>query len=227
MKTSPLDFLLAALTLGVALALALGATVFGVVPLTTASLHGYHTIADAAALFLLFGIACGIQTRVLIRLRPLKAGDYPMDHPHFTYWKLYTVLYEMGRGALLPYTTVFSKPLVEKLFGARIGAGVAMGGRLADPQLVSVGLGAVLGHQSVITPHAITSGHIMLRPVTVGARATVGVNVVIMPGVEIGEDAVVTAGSVVLMHTKIPARELWGGTPAGKIKDITPADVRA
>jgi carbonic anhydrase/acetyltransferase-like protein (isoleucine patch superfamily) len=38
--------------------------------------------------------------------------------------------------------------------------------------------------------------------------------------VEIGENSVVASGAVVLMGTRIPPNELWGGTPARKIKDI-------
>ena len=43
--------------------------------------------------------------------------------------------------------------------------------------------------------------------------------VIIIGPVEIGEDAVIGAGSVVLPG-KIPAGELWAGNPARKIKDI-------
>jgi acetyltransferase-like isoleucine patch superfamily enzyme len=47
-----------------------------------------------------------------------------------------------------------------------------------------------------------------------------------MPGVEIGEEAIVAAGSIVPMNTKIGAGEVWAGIPARKIKDIEPSEIR-
>ena len=47
-------------------------------------------------------------------------------------------------------------------------------------------------------------------------RARIGANTTILPGVEIGEDALVGAGSVV--RHRIPARTVWAGNPAVEIK---------
>jgi acetyltransferase-like isoleucine patch superfamily enzyme len=226
-KTHPLDFLLAGLALAVVSGLSLLLVAFVVVPLSTRWLGDYHVIADAALLLLSFGLLCAVLAAGLQKVQPLRPGDYAMEDRIFTYWKLLTVLYEFGRGALLPFTTVFARPLVAKLFGARIGRNVALGGRIADPALVSVGDDAILGHNSVLTPHAINSGQIILREVRIGRGATVGVNVVVMAGVEIGEGAIVTSGAVVAPHTRIPSQELWGGMPARKIKDLSPSDYRA
>jgi len=55
-----------------------------------------------------------------------------------------------------------------------------------------------------------TRGQVVVRR---GAR--VGANSVILPGVTIGEEAVV--GALSLVKTDIPAREVWGGVPAHKI----------
>ena len=226
MKTSPWDFILSGLTL-----LSLSGLVLWMIalldPWLKTWLGDFHILAAGGLFLVLFGLGASAITHLLIRTRPLQPGDYTMNHQQFTYWKLLTVIYEFGRGALLPFTTVFAKPLVEALFGAKLGAGVALGGRLAEPYLITVEDGAILGHNSVLTCHAITSGQIILRKIHVGPRATVGVNVIIMPGVEIGAEAVVAGGSVVPMNTKIPARELWGGIPARKLKDVTPSEVRA
>ncbi len=226
MKTRLVDFLLAGIVIILLVALDWLLTAFLIRPLSMHSLGNYHLIADGLLFLLLYGLLSALFYRVLLRLRPLLPGDYAMEEPAFTRWKLVTVVYEFGRGALLPFTTVFARPLVAKLFGAKIGRDIALGGDLVDPYLIQVGDYAILGHNSVITAHAITSGHIMLREVRIGRGATVGVHVVVMPGVEIGEDAVVTAGSVVAMNTRIPPAELWGGIPARKIKDIAPSDIR-
>src|SRR5438067_2269991 len=48
-------------------------------------------------------------------------------------------------------------------------------------------------------------------------RARIGANSTILPGVEIGEDALVGAGSVV-RHT-VPPRTVWAGNPAVQVKE--------
>ena len=54
--------------------------------------------------------------------------------------------------------------------------------------------------------------------VTIGRNARIGANSVIMPGVSIGEHAVVGACSFV--STNVPANEVWYGTPAKFRRDI-------
>ena len=226
MKTGAMDFLLSGLVIGllaVASLLAVGALV---APLSARWLGDYHVIADAVFLLLVYGLFSAILLRVILAVRPLRPGEYAMDHRHFTYWKFYTVLHEFARGALLPFTTVFAKPLVAKLFGARVGKHTAMGGMLVDPPFITVGDGAILGLDSAIVAHAITSGTIILREVKIGRGATVGVHAVVMPGAVIGDGAVVTAGSVVTMGTEIPPNEMWGGMPARKIKVLQASDAR-
>jgi galactoside O-acetyltransferase len=49
-------------------------------------------------------------------------------------------------------------------------------------------------------------------PVRVGARAWLGMRVLVLPGAEIGEDAIVASGAVVT--ESVPARTIAGGVPA-------------
>ncbi|MDQ2694272.1 MAG: acyltransferase [Pseudomonadota bacterium] len=227
METKGIDFLLTGCATTLLLLLDWLLLALLLVPLTRAWFGDHHVVVDALLFLLLYGLLSGLLFRLCLRFRPLRPGDYAMDDAAFTYWKFLTMIYEFGRGALLPFTTVVTRPLVALLFGARVGREIALGGRLADPPLIHIGDYAVLGHNSVLTPHAITSGKCLLREIRIGNRATVGVNVVVMPGVEIGDGAVVTAGSVVTMSTRIPPGELWGGVPARKLKDIAPTDIRA
>jgi hypothetical protein len=190
------------------------------VPFSLRWFGDYHVIVESLFFLLCFGFVAAMLMRALLIMRPLRPGNYSMDQGMFTYWKLLTVLYEFGRGALLPFTTVFLRPLVLSLFGARVGRNAALGGSVEDPALIRLGEGVVLGHNSLVAAHAISGGRIALGEVHIGRGATIGVNSVVLAGVEVGEDSVVAPGSVVPPNTKIPPRELWGGTPAKKIKDI-------
>lgn len=221
MKTELFDYLLSAFVLTVLAGIAFGAAGLGAWVVTRNTLGAYHVLADALLFLLVFGLASAACCRLLIVAGWLRPGTYPMSDPLFRWWKLFTVVYEFGRGALLPFTSVFAKPLVAKLFGARIGKDIALGGHLVDPQFIRIGDEAIIGQDSVITAHAITSGTLVLDPVVIGARATVGVNVVVMSGVRIGEGAIIAAGAVLPPGSVVPPGELWGGIPARKLKDVT------
>jgi len=51
--------------------------------------------------------------------------------------------------------------------------------------------------------------------VVIGRDVWIGCHVVVLPGVTIGDHAVVAAGAVVTKS--IPSGEMWGGVPAKKI----------
>jgi carbonic anhydrase/acetyltransferase-like protein (isoleucine patch superfamily) len=222
-KTQPLDFILSTLVLTALGILAFLATRYGFHPLTVAIAGPYYVVLDALLCLLSFGLLAALATRLMLVVKPLTPGRHSMNDPLFSWWKLFTVTYEFGRGALLPFTTVFFKPVVASLFGARLGSDIALGGQLVDPELISIGDEAIIGQGAVVSAHTITSGYLILAPVSIGRGATVGVNSVVMSGVDIGEGAVLTGGSVVPPDTAIPAFELWGGSPARKLKDLQPA----
>lgn len=72
-----------------------------------------------------------------------------------------------------------------------------------------------LGHGcSAIDPSAVVSRSF----VHVKRNATLFVNSVVLPGVTIGENAVVAAGAVVTKD--VPDFEIWAGVPAKKVGDV-------
>jgi serine acetyltransferase len=214
MKAHPRDYLLSSILLGMVGALAwVGAYLFSLV-LGRSFFGSYHVLADTLVFLLAFGLLCALAARLLLRWRPLGEGMIAMDDSRFTYWKLYTVLYEFGCGALKPFTVMFLRPVVQSLFGARIGKDIALGGKLVDPHLICLEDGAIIGEGSVVTAHAINSGSLLLAPVLIQRGATIGVGAVVYPGVTVGESAVVAANAVVRSGTRIPAGEFWGGVPA-------------
>lgn len=65
--------------------------------------------------------------------------------------------------------------------------------------------------------------HVPVRPVKIGNKSWIGLNVIVLKGVEIGEGAVVGAGSVVTRN--IPAWTVAAGNPARTLREI-PRDER-
>ena len=218
MKTYWHDYLLSTLVLGVAGLLA-AYSAFDLLPAWRSSLFGgYGALVDVLFFLLLFGLLCALLARLVRIWRPLVPGRHAMDRPVFTAWKLYTVLYEFGCGALKPFTVMFFRPLLQVLFGARIGKEVALGGKLVDPHLITLGDGVIIGEGAVVTAHAITSGAIVLGRVEIGPGATVGVGAVVYPGVRLGAGSIVAANAVVAADTVVPPGEFWAGAPARRVK---------
>ncbi len=113
-------------------------------------------------------------------------------------------------------------PDLERLVqrGLRLGSNVMIGRDvyLAElcPWLLTIGDDVTIGmHVTIFTHDSSTKrriGYTAVSPVTVGDRAYVGGFCVVLPGVTIGENAIVGAGSVV--RQDIPRDAVAAGSPA-------------
>ena len=92
----------------------------------------------------------------------------------------------------------------------RIGAGSGIGQHCV---VVAANHRPVLGQPIFHTPWEETR-----TGVTVGTNVWVGANCVLLPGVTIGDNSLIAAGSVV--SRDVPPNEIWGGVPARKLKDV-------
>jgi acetyltransferase-like isoleucine patch superfamily enzyme len=106
-----------------------------------------------------------------------------------------------------------------KANGAKIGPGVYVNtARLNDHNLLVLEEKAVVGGDAKLIAHVFERGVIKAERVIMRKRAVLGINSVVGPGVEIGENSAVGAMSFVPKGTRIPANETWGGVPARLIK---------
>jgi acetyltransferase-like isoleucine patch superfamily enzyme len=62
------------------------------------------------------------------------------------------------------------------------------------------------------------------EPITIGRNVWLGAHVIVLPGVTIGDNAVVGAGSVVT--SSIPGAEIWAGVPARRIRSVSPSPAK-
>lgn len=96
--------------------------------------------------------------------------------------------------------------------GVRVGKGVWISFNVvletSYPQLITIEDSAFIGIGTIVIAHFKESR----RGVRIGKQAFIGPGVVILPDVEIGEGAVVTAGSVVT--SSVPAMTVVQGNPA-------------
>lgn len=110
--------------------------------------------------------------------------------------------------------------------GLNLGRGVFIGAHAwLDPDfcfLITIEDDAVLSIGVTVLAHDASTrqylGYSRLARVHIGARAFLGTRAVVLPGVTIGEDAIVGAGSVV--RQDVPPRTVVAGTPARVITTL-------
>ena len=167
-----------------------------------------------------YGLLTALLLRLLNCIAPFRIGAYSMADRQFMLWKMHAVIGALGRSCLSLFFPIFFRPVYYSFFGASIGRHIAIGGKILDPLLTRIEDYAILGEDSIIAAHVMTHDRFFLGEITVKKKVTVGVGVIIMPGVEVGENSIILPGSVVTIGTQIPPNEIWGGSPARKIKDV-------
>jgi carbonic anhydrase/acetyltransferase-like protein (isoleucine patch superfamily) len=96
---------------------------------------------------------------------------------------------------------------------------------------IQIGAGANVQDNAVIHTSAeqptiigdeATIGHgVVMEACTIGRGAVIGINAVVLNGAEVGDDAMIAAGSVVTERMQIPAAHLAAGAPAVVKKELS------
>ncbi|TFD95834.1 DapH/DapD/GlmU-related protein [Jeotgalibacillus sp. R-1-5s-1] len=79
------------------------------------------------------------------------------------------------------------------------------------PEKIKVGRNTVIGYNTTILAHEYLVSEYRLGVVEIGDNVMVGANSTILPGVKIGDGAVVSAAT--LVHRDVPAGAFAGGNP--------------
>lgn len=217
MKTTLQDFIYCSLALTALCLFSITSTSIISHAITRRIFDEYFVIFDLFVFLLSFGIGSSIAALTMLKLWPFEAGTYDMNSQEFMRWKLFTVIVEFGKKALAPFTTVFARPLIEKMFGAKIGKHTAIGGTLVDGHMITLEDEAIVGERSIVAAHYITNGKLTLKPAVLRKGAIVGGGAIVMSS-EIGEGSVIVPTSLVMPDNVIPPGELWGGFPARRIR---------
>jgi hypothetical protein len=154
------------------------------------------------------------------RVRPYRGGYFTIASLP---WCLHNGLFYLVRYTFLPFITLTPLgPWFLRAMGMRIGRRAFINTELiSDPCLIRVGDDVVVGGAVHLFAHYGGAGHLTIAPVTIGDRATLGLNSTVMGDVEIGADATILPHSVLLPGSRVGIGETWGGVPARPLGETT------
>lgn len=131
-----------------------------------------------------------------------------------SFWKVFknTIVIELGR-----YTPFMGMKnwLYRVFLRMKIGEKTAFAYMVLPdimfPEKISVGRNTVIGYNTTILAHEYLIKEYRLGPVEIGSEVMIGANSTILPGISIGDGAIVSAGTVV--HKDVLPGCFVGGNP--------------
>jgi acetyltransferase-like isoleucine patch superfamily enzyme len=119
------------------------------------------------------------------------------------------------------------KNVLYRLTGMRVGKGCSFGlCAMVDiffPHLITVGKNCIFGYDSVLLAHEFLQNELRTGPVMIGDGVTIGTKSTVLPGVVIGDGAVISAMS--LVNKDIPPYTIVGGVPV-RVLGVVPQEER-
>lgn len=151
-----------------------------------------------------------------------KVQRYPVEGPN-ALWQLYRTV-SPWKGVknfifiqIARYCPVLSLKnwIYRHILGMKVGDHTAFGLMvMVDvffPELITVGRNSVIGYNTTILAHEYLIKEYRLGEVNIGSEVMIGANTTILPGITIGDGAVIAAGSIV--HKDVAAGTFVGGNP--------------
>jgi hypothetical protein len=171
----------------------------------------------AIALVYLYGMAIH---RFFLFLTPLHSGaieaESRQEFTYHVYVLFYLILFNtLIRSGAVPIPIM---RLIYQGLGARLGPNTYSSGIIYDPLFVSIGADSVVGESALLIPHVIEGERLGHFPIVIGDKVTVGAHAIILAGVTIGNNAIIAANSLVTKGTTVNSGEVWGGSPARRLR---------
>ncbi len=136
------------------------------------------------------------------------------------FWKVIRNYIVISIGRRAPWFNF--KDALYRLIGMKIGAYASIAVLVMPdflfPELIEIGENSLIGYNTTILCHEYLIHEYRLGRVKIGRNVMIGANCTIMPGIEIGDNAVVSACS--LVNKDIPPGVLAGGVPVKILKDV-------
>jgi hypothetical protein len=210
-----------ALGLAAAPSLAVGAAAWPRVATLNAPWRWIVAGPGIAALLFLWGFALlavvpAMNAVLPTRIRPSSGGYFTVRSIP---WYLHNGLLYLVRFTFLPFVTMTPiGALFLRAMGMRMGRRPRITTEnFSDVRLITLGDDVVIGGSANVFCHYGGAGRLVIAPVVIGHRATIGEKATVMGDVVIGEGATILAHAVLLPGTRVGPAERWGGAPARRI----------
>lgn len=157
-----------------------------------------------------------------------KLDKYPTEGPN-ALWQIYSTVsrWKGIRNFITIQLTRYSPSLRLKnwlfrhVLGMTVGDNTAFGLMvMVDvffPEKIFIGSNSIIGYNTTILAHEYLIHEYRLGEVHIGSNVMVGANSIILPGVTIGDHAVIGAGTVV--HKDVAAGSFVAGNPLQVIRE--------
>jgi acetyltransferase-like isoleucine patch superfamily enzyme len=157
-----------------------------------------------------------------------KTDKFPVDGPN-ALWQIYQTVskWKAVRNFLFIQITRYSPSLKLKnwiyrhVLGMKVGENTAFALMvMVDvffPEYIRIGHNTIIGYNTTILAHEYLIKEYRLGEVRIGSHVMVGANSTILPGVTIGDYAIIGAGSVV--HKDVAPYSFVAGNPLQVIRE--------
>lgn len=110
----------------------------------------------------------------------------------------------------------FYRNLLGMSIGANTSVALMVMMDILHPEMISIGEDSVIGYNTTILAHEYLLREYRLGEVRIGKKVVIGANCTLLPGITIGDYAVIAAGAVVT--SDVPPNTFVGGVPARVIR---------
>jgi len=172
--------------------------------------------------FLLFYLYAILLYRLFLFYFPLQEGFIESDSKQEFIYHVYLlcfliIFYQLTRPKIIPVPIL---KIVYLILGAKLGRNTFCSGTILDPIFTTAGDNTIIGEDSCLFAHAIEGNHLSHKRIILGNNVTIGAKSILMSGVEVKDNSIVAAGSVVPKNTIINENEIWRGNPAKYLKKV-------
>eukprot|EP00475_Leptophrys_vorax_P001670 TRINITY_DN10920_c0_g3_i2.p1 TRINITY_DN10920_c0_g3~~TRINITY_DN10920_c0_g3_i2.p1 ORF type:complete len:356 (+),score=85.08 TRINITY_DN10920_c0_g3_i2:117-1184(+) len=118
--------------------------------------------------------------------------------------------------SLLPESVMI--PIYLRCVGARLTANVSLrSAAFPEPSLLTIGEQTQIGEGATVQCHVFENGGFNLSRIEIGSEVHVGVGVVVLPGVQIGDKSEIDDSSLVFQGERLPTNSKWRGIPCERV----------
>ena len=131
-----------------------------------------------------------------------------------SFWKVMKCFIFIQIGRITPFMSVKNwiyRTFLHMKIGEKTSIALMVMPDTMFPERISIGKNTIIGFNTTILAHEYLINEYRLGDVKIGDEVMIGANSTLLPGVEIGDGAIVSAAT--LVHKDVPAGSMVGGNP--------------